>query len=33
VHRNKVHALSYAVDDVYNCVVTMGFKQFNNEVD
>jgi hypothetical protein len=33
VHRNKVHAFSYAVDDVHNRVVTMGFRQFNNEVD
>jgi hypothetical protein len=25
--------LSYAVDDIHNCVVTMGFRKFNNEVD
>jgi hypothetical protein len=24
VHRNKVHALSYAVDDIHNCVVVRG---------
>jgi hypothetical protein len=33
VHRNKVHVLSYTVDDIHNCVLTMGFRQFNNEVD
>jgi hypothetical protein len=33
VYRNKVHAFNYAVDDVHNCVVTMGFRQFNYEVD
>jgi hypothetical protein len=33
VCRNKVHALSYTVDNVHNCIVTMGFRQFNNEVN
>jgi hypothetical protein len=25
--------LSYAVDDIHNCIVAMGFRQFNNEID
>jgi hypothetical protein len=33
MHWNKVRTLSYAVDDIYNRIVTMGFRQFNNEVD
>jgi hypothetical protein len=33
VHRNKVRTLSYAIDDIHDCAVTMGFRQFNNEVD
>jgi hypothetical protein len=33
VRRNKVRALSYTVDDIHNCVITMGLRQFNNEVN
>jgi hypothetical protein len=33
VHRNKVRVLSYTIDNIHNCVVTMGFRQFNDEVD
>jgi hypothetical protein len=33
VRRNKVHVFSYAVDNIHNRVVTMGFRQFNNEVN
>jgi hypothetical protein len=33
VHRNEVRALSYAVNDVHNCIITMGFRQFHNEVN
>jgi hypothetical protein len=33
VHRNKVYALSDAVDNIHNCIITMGFQQFNKEVD
>jgi hypothetical protein len=27
VHRNKVHMLSYTVDDIHNCVITMGIQE------
>jgi hypothetical protein len=33
MHRNKVHALSYAVDDIHNCVISMGLGQFDYEVN
>jgi hypothetical protein len=33
VRRNEVRTLSYAVNNIHNCVVTMGFRQFHNEAD
>jgi hypothetical protein len=33
MHRDEVRVLGYAVDDIHNCVVAMGFRQFNYEVN
>jgi hypothetical protein len=33
MHRDEVHTLGYTVDDVYNCMIAMGFRQFNYKVD
>jgi hypothetical protein len=33
MRRNEVHTFGYAVDDVYNCVIAMGLRQFDYEVD
>jgi hypothetical protein len=32
MHGDKVCALGYTVDNIHNCVVAMGFRQFNYEV-
>jgi hypothetical protein len=32
MHRDKVHALGYTVNDVHNCIIAMGFQQLNYEV-
>jgi hypothetical protein len=31
--RNEVRAFGYAVDDVHNCIIAMGLRQFNYEVN
>jgi hypothetical protein len=33
MHGDKVCALGYTVDDIHNCIVPMGFRQFDYEVD
>jgi hypothetical protein len=33
MHRNEVRAFGYAVDNVHNCVITMGLGKFNYEVN
>jgi hypothetical protein len=33
MRRDEVRALRYTVDDTHNCIVAMGFRQFNYEVD
>jgi hypothetical protein len=33
MHRNEVRAFSYTVDDVHNCVISMGLRQFDYEVN
>jgi hypothetical protein len=33
VRWNEVRAFGYAVDDIHNRIVTMGFRQFNNKVN
>jgi hypothetical protein len=33
MHRDEVHTLGYTVDDIYNCVIAMGFRQFDYEVN
>jgi hypothetical protein len=33
MYRDEVHTLVYTVDDVYNCIIFMGFRQFDCEVD
>jgi hypothetical protein len=33
MHRDEVHALGYTVDNVHNCIISMGFRQFDYEVN
>jgi hypothetical protein len=33
VRRDEVRALGYTVDDIHDCIIAMGFQQFNYEVD
>jgi hypothetical protein len=33
MRQDRVHVLGYTVNDVYNCVIAMGFRQFNYEVN
>jgi hypothetical protein len=33
MYRNKVHAFIYVVDDVHNCIIAMGLRQFDYEVN
>jgi hypothetical protein len=33
MHRNEVHALGYAVDNIHNCVMAIKFRQFDYEVN
>jgi hypothetical protein len=33
MHRDEVCVLGYAVDDVHNCIISMGFRQFDYEVN
>jgi hypothetical protein len=33
MHRDEVHALGYTVDNIHNCVIAMGFRQFDYEVN
>jgi hypothetical protein len=30
---DEVHTLGYAVDNVHNCIIAMGFRQFDYEVN
>jgi hypothetical protein len=32
MRRDEVRALGYTVNDIYNCIIAMGFRQFNYEV-
>jgi hypothetical protein len=32
-HRDEVHALGNTVNNVHNCVISMGFRQFDYEVN
>jgi hypothetical protein len=32
MHRDEVHTLGYTVDDIHNCIIAMGFWQFDYEV-
>jgi hypothetical protein len=32
MHRDKVCALGYAIDNIHNCIISMGFRQFDYEV-
>jgi hypothetical protein len=33
MHRDEVRVLGYTVDDVHNCIISMGFRQFDYEVN
>jgi hypothetical protein len=33
MHGDEVCALGYTIDGIYNCVIAMGFRQFDYEVD
>jgi hypothetical protein len=33
VHQDEVHTLGDTVNDIHNCIVAMGFRQFDYEVD
>jgi hypothetical protein len=33
IHRDEVHMLGYAVNDIHNCIMAMGFRQFDYEVN
>jgi hypothetical protein len=32
MHRDEVHVLGYMVDNIHNCIVPMGVRQFDYEV-
>jgi hypothetical protein len=33
MHRDEVCVLGYTIDNVHNCVIAMGFRQFDYEVN
>jgi hypothetical protein len=32
MHRDEVCVLGYTVEDIHNCIIALGFRQFDNEV-